>query len=267
MEAGSPRKHFHPASKLHSILWPISLLGKNRSGTAAKLPSTKAPTEVEKPKEREAEQAAADFPLTFLQSSLPNTFYGRSPTWTCERNPEQSSGLRQRRCCNLGPCVRASFGFMQVCSRPACPDARHHRLLLTAAVGVDVLLQRRYVSVPAQGVNLLRVWRLAEENKGFAVGLGGAEPSQVAARGEVVIQGRRQRGLLAYLKQEAKLKGCRNKSLHRITSGSRLPSLGELGSSGLNRALTKDHSKYHPKNKVRSFRIHKGTWPYFDFGQ
>lgn len=96
MEAGSPRKHFHPASKLHSILWPISLLGKNRSGTAAKLPSTKAPTEVEKPKEREAEQAAADFPLTFLQSSLQNTFYGRSPTWTCERNPEQSSGLRQR---------------------------------------------------------------------------------------------------------------------------------------------------------------------------
>lgn len=160
-------------------------------------------------------------------------------------------------CCNLGPCVWASFGFMQVCSRPACPDARHHRLLLTAAVGVDVLLQRRYVSVPAQGVNLLRVWRLAEENKGFAVGLGGAEPSQVAARGEVVIQGRRQRGLLAYLKQEAKLKGCRNKSLHRITSGSRLPSLGELGSSGLNRTLTKDHSKYHPKNKARSFRYTK----------
>lgn len=79
MVAGSPRKHFHPASKLHSILWPISLLGKNRSGTAAKLPSEKAPTEVEKPKEREAEQAAADFPLTFLQSSLQNTFMDARP--------------------------------------------------------------------------------------------------------------------------------------------------------------------------------------------
>lgn len=108
--------------------------------------------------------------------------------------------------------------------------------------------------VPAQGVNLLRVWRLAEENKGFVVGLGGAEPSQVAARGEVVIQGRRQRGLLAYLKQEAKLKGCRNKSLHRIITGSKLVALREVDLSGLNKMPTKDNSKYDSKNKVKSFR-------------
>lgn len=86
--------------------------------------------------------------------------------------------------------------------------------------------------VPAQGMNLLRVWRLAEENKGFVVGLGGAEPRQVAARGEVVIQGRRQRGLLAYLKQEAKLKGCRNKSLHRVITSFKLGSLGEVDLMG-----------------------------------
>lgn len=86
--------------------------------------------------------------------------------------------------------------------------------------------------VPAQGVNLLRFWRLAEENKGFVVGLGGAEPRQVAARGEVVIQSRCQHGLLAYLKQEAKLKGCRNKSLHRVITASELESLGEVDLMG-----------------------------------
>lgn len=53
--------------------------------------------------------------------------------------------------------------------------------LLTAALGVQV--QGCYVSVPAQSVNVLRVWGPAEELKGFLVGLGGAEPSQVAARG------------------------------------------------------------------------------------
>lgn len=86
--------------------------------------------------------------------------------------------------------------------------------------------------VPAQGVNLLWVWRLAEENKGFVVGLGGTEPCQVAARGEVVVQGCCQRGLLAYLKQEAKLKGCRNKSLHRVITGSKLVMLGEVDLMG-----------------------------------
>lgn len=55
--------------------------------------------------------------------------------------------------------------------------------LLTAALGVQVLVQGCYVSVPAQSVNVLRVWGPAEELKGFLVGLGGAEPSQVAARG------------------------------------------------------------------------------------
>lgn len=44
-----------------------------------------------------------------------------------------------------------------------------------------------------------RVWGPAEEFKGRVVGLGGAEPSQVAARGQVVIQGHCQRGLLIYL--------------------------------------------------------------------
>lgn len=83
--------------------------------------------------------------------------------------------------------------------------------LLTAALRAEVLLQSCYVSVPAQSVNVSRVWGPAEELKGFLVGLGGAEPGQVAARGEVVIQGRRQRGLLTYVQQEAKVKGCRNK--------------------------------------------------------
>lgn len=55
--------------------------------------------------------------------------------------------------------------------------------LLTAALRVEVLLQGCYVSVPAQSVNVLRVWGPAEEHKGFLVGLGGAEPSQVAAQG------------------------------------------------------------------------------------
>lgn len=55
--------------------------------------------------------------------------------------------------------------------------------LLTAALRAQVLLQGCYVSVPAQSVNVLRVWGPAEELKGFLVGLGGAEPSQVAARG------------------------------------------------------------------------------------
>lgn len=83
--------------------------------------------------------------------------------------------------------------------------------LLTAALGADVLLQGCYVSVPAQSVNVLRVGGPAEERKGFLVGLGGAEPSQVAARGEVLIQSHCQCCFLIYLQQEAKLKGCRNK--------------------------------------------------------
>lgn len=82
--------------------------------------------------------------------------------------------------------------------------------LLTAALGADVLPQGRYVSVPAQSVNVLRVGGPAEERKGFPVGLGGAEPGQVAARGQVVIQSHRQSCFLMYLQQEAKLKGCRN---------------------------------------------------------
>lgn len=186
MVEGSPRKHFRPASK--SVCW-------ERIGQVLpqSCPFKKHRQRCRSQKEREAEQAAAGLSLTFLQSS-PQI----KATWLHVCGPVPAA--------------------CKVCSGLACPDARHHRLLLTAAVGADVLLQRRYVSVPAQGVNLLRVWRLAEENKGFVVGLGGAEPSQVAARGEVVIQGRCQRGRLACLKQEAKLKGCRNKSLHRITT-------------------------------------------------
>lgn len=112
----------------------------------------------------------------------------------------------------VGSCrFRATLDFPASCSSSSLV------CLLTAAVGVDVLLQCRYVPVPAQSVNLLWVWWPAEEFKGFLVGLRGAEPCQVAAWGEVVIQGHRQGGLLTYLKQEAKLKGCRNKSLHRIT--------------------------------------------------
>lgn len=65
---------------------------------------------------------------------------------------------------------------------------------------------------------MLRFWGLADAHKGFLIGLGGAEPSQVAARGEVVIQGRHQHGLLVYLQQEAKLKGCRNKRANGRTA-------------------------------------------------
>lgn len=53
--------------------------------------------------------------------------------------------------------------------------------LLTAALRAEVLLQGCYVSVPAQSVHMLWIWGPAEELKGFLVGLGGAEPSQVAA--------------------------------------------------------------------------------------
>lgn len=113
--------------------------------------------------------------------------------------------------------VVGSCRFRATLDTPASCSLSSLVCLLTAAVGVDVLLQCCYVPVPAQSVNLLRVWGPVEELKGFLVGLGGAEPRQVAAWGEVVIQGHHQDGFLTYLKQEAKLKGCRNKSLHRIT--------------------------------------------------
>lgn len=96
--------------------------------------------------------------------------------------------------------------------------------LLTAALRVGVQLQSCNVSVPAQSVNELRVWGPAEPRKGFVVNLGGTEPSQVAARGEVVVQRGHQRRLLVYLQQEAKLKGCRERGQtvghhYRLSSG------------------------------------------------
>lgn len=96
--------------------------------------------------------------------------------------------------------------------------------LLTAALRVGVQLQSCNVSVPAQSVNELRVWGPAEQRKGFLVNLGGTEPSQVAARGEVVVQLGHQRRLLIYLQQEAKLKGCRKRGQtvghhYRLSSG------------------------------------------------
>lgn len=77
------------------------------------------------------------------------------------------------------------------------PVGAFHRLL-TAALWVEIL-QGCYVSVPAQSVHVLWIWGPAEELKGFLVGLGGAEPCEVAARGKVVIQGHCQGGLLTYL--------------------------------------------------------------------
>lgn len=53
--------------------------------------------------------------------------------------------------------------------------------LLTAALRAEVLLQGCYVSVPAQSVDMLWIWGPVEKLKSFLVGLGGAEPCQVAA--------------------------------------------------------------------------------------
>lgn len=91
--------------------------------------------------------------------------------------------------------------------------------LLTAAICGEVLLQGGNVSVPAQSVDVLRVGGSGKEPKGSQVDLGGAETRQVAAWGEVVVQGRGERSLLVNLQQEAKLKGCRNKraDVRRVT--------------------------------------------------
>lgn len=156
--------------------------------------------------------------------------------------------------CACRPVV-GSCRFRATLDSPASCSSTSLVCLLTAAVGVDVLLQRRYVPVPAQSVNLLRVWGPAEELKGFLVGLGGAEPRQVAAWGEVVIQGHRQGGLLTYLKQEAKLKGCRNKSSHRITGCNSL--------RRNTRPATK--AELHQMSTNQIMQMHKRT--YFDFGK
>ena len=54
-------------------------------------------------------------------------------------------------------------------------------LLTAAALRAEILLQRSYVSVPAQSVDMLRCGGPVEELKGLLVCLRGAEPSQVAA--------------------------------------------------------------------------------------
>lgn len=102
--------------------------------------------------------------------------------------------------------LQRNCGFMFLCR-----NLHYANHLLTAAVCTQVLLQGGNVSVPAQSVDVLRGGGLGEEPKGSQVGLGGAEARQVAAWGQVVVEGRRQRGLLVNLQQGAKLKGCRNK--------------------------------------------------------
>jgi len=78
----------------------------------------------------------------------------------------------------------------------------------------EVLLQGGYVSVPACSVDVLGCRGPAEEPEGLLVCLGGAEPGQVAAGGQVLIQGTCQRSLLIYVKQGAIFKGCRDKRAH-----------------------------------------------------
>ena len=78
----------------------------------------------------------------------------------------------------------------------------------------EVLLQGGYVSVPARSVDVSGCREPAEEPEGLLVCLGGAEPSQVAAGGQVLIQSTGQRSFLLYVEQEAIFKGCRNKRAH-----------------------------------------------------
>ena len=54
-------------------------------------------------------------------------------------------------------------------------------LLTAAALRAEILLQRGYVSVPAQGVDMLGCRGPVEEPKGLLVCLRRTEPSQVAA--------------------------------------------------------------------------------------
>ena len=127
--------------------------------------------------------------------------------------------------CRLGKMI-AIDGYCDNCDCPRARGRARQRQtclaarLLTAAVRVRVQLQSCDVRVPAQGVNEPRVWGPAQQREGFPVGPGEAEASQVAARGQVVVQRRRQRRLLLYLQQEAKLKGCRKEGRrsHSITA-------------------------------------------------
>lgn len=88
----------------------------------------------------------------------------------------------------LGSCTFSGLLLRCECSLPRGPQATSgatskldHASLLTAALREEVQLQGCYVSVPAQSVDMVRVWGPVEEIKGFLVGLGGAEPRQVAA--------------------------------------------------------------------------------------